>query len=175
MIPFMTAGMTALGLLAGTPVGAEAPKDFMSGLPDPMKLDLIEIGFVIVLVTVMYLILQALFFRPVMTVVDEREAAIDAGALKRAEAAALVEQRQGDYASRLKELRAQAFAHRKALADAAAREKQSLLEQARAAAGEQRQNALTQLATQREAAKADLLQQVGALSESMVQQLLKQA
>lgn len=175
VISIMTAGMTAFGLMAGTPGGAEAPKDFMSALPDPMKLDLIEIGFVILLVTVMYLVLQKLFFRPVMTVVDERDAAIEAGGAKRAEAAAMVDQRQGAYAARLKELRGQAFEHRKALADAAAREKQALLDQARAAANEQRQHALSQLAAQREAAKTDLLQQVEALSESMIHQLLKRA
>jgi len=106
---------------------------------------------------------------------DDREAEILSGASSRAEAATLVEGRQAEYAARLRELRARAFEHRKALAAVAGREKEALLAQARSAADAQRAAALAQLATAQEAAKVELLTQVEALSESMVQHLLRQA
>lgn len=175
MIPFETASAAVFGILAGTPQASEAPKGFMSALPDPMKLSLGEIGFVIVLLTVMFLLLKALFFRPLMKVVDERESAIESGAEKRAEAAALVAARQNEHASRLRELRAKAFEHRKTLSEAAADEKQRLLDAARGDAGQLRSSALAELEQQREASKAELLQQIDVLSDAMVKQLLKQA
>jgi F0F1-type ATP synthase membrane subunit b/b' len=87
----------------------------------------------------------------------------------------MVEARQGEYAARLRELRAKAFEHRKALAAAAVRQKEAILEQARVAAGERRAAALAKLEAAREAAKAELMTEVEALSESMVQHLLRQA
>ena len=168
MAPFWQFGLLASG-------GAEAPKGFMDGLPDPMKLDAGTLLFVMVLVTCLYVFMKLVFFRPLVRLMDDREAAIQSGAASRAEAAALVESRQADYAARLRDLRARAFEHRKALAAAAGREKQALLEQARREASEHRAEALTALKAAQEAAKAELLTQVEALSESMVQHLLRQA
>ena len=111
----------------------------------------------------------------VVQVMDDREAAIQSGSARRAEAAALVEARQADYAARLRELRGKAFEHRKALAAAAVRQKEALLEEARAASQDQRSGAMAQLAAAQEAAKAELMTQVEALSESMVKHLLRQA
>ncbi len=173
VIPIALEGLTGTGVLAAMTEGKSA--SFMDALPDPMKLDPYQIGFVIVLMTLLYLFLKFAFFKPVTQVMDEREAAIAAGGAAKAEAAAQVEQRQAEYASRLKELRAKAFEHRKALAAAAAEEKAALLERARQQASDTRGTALEQLKAQREAAKAELLAQVDALSESMVQHLLKQA
>lgn len=170
VIPIALEGLTGMGFLT-----EGAPASFMDALPDPMKLDLFQTGFVIVLMTLLYLFLKVAFFKPVTRVMDEREAAITAGGAAKAEAASRVEQRQTEYASRLRELRGKAFEHRKALAAAAAQEKISLLEQARKQASEKRSAALEELKAQGEAAKAELVAQVDALSESMVQHLLKQA
>jgi F0F1-type ATP synthase membrane subunit b/b' len=106
---------------------------------------------------------------------DDREAAIRSGSVKRAEAASLVERRQADYAGRLHELRAKAFEHRKALAAVAAREKEALLDLARQESAGQRAAALAELKRAQETAKTELMAQVAALSESMVQHLLRQA
>lgn len=159
-----------MGLLTGG-----APPSFMDALPDPMKLDPYQIGFVIVLMTMLYLFLKFAFFKPVTQVMDEREAAIAAGGAAKAEAAARVELRQADYATRLRDLRGKAFEHRKALAAAATLERTSLLEKARLQSTETRSAALEDLKARRETAKAELVAQVDALSESMVQHLLKQA
>jgi F-type H+-transporting ATPase subunit b len=148
---------------------------FMDALPDPMKLDWHQVLFVIVLLTLLHVFLKYVFFKPITRVMDDRDADIQAGTAKRAEAATLVERRQADYAERLKELRLKAFEHRKALAAAASAEKQQLLEQARGEANVQRTTALAELAVAREAARVSLLAQVDSLSESMVQHLLKQA
>ena len=172
MIPEVTASIWQFGILTA---GSDASKSFMDTLPDPMKLDAGTLIFVMVLVTCLFLFMKAVFFRPLVQVMDDREAAIQSGAAKRAEAAALVETRQAEYATRLRELRARAFEHRKALAAAALKEKEALLEQARQASGEKRGAALAQLKTAQEAAKAELLTQVEALSESMVKHLLRQA
>jgi len=161
-----------LGLLTAS---AEAPHGFMDTLPDPMKLQPGTLIFVMVLVTCLYLFMKKVFFQPLMKVMDDRDAEIQSGAASRAEAAALVEARQADYAARLRELRAKAFEHRKALAMAAGKEKDALLEQARTQSDAQRATALAQLDAAREAAKAELMTQVEALSESMVQHLLRQA
>jgi len=147
----------------------------MDTLPDPMKIDPWALLFVMALVTCLFIFLKYVFFKPIIQVMDDREAAIASGAARRAEAATLVEQRQADYNARLKELRAKAFEHRKALATAAAQEKQTLLEKARQEAGEHRGRALAELKAAQEGAKADLMAQVEALSESMVSHLLRQA
>jgi len=152
-----------------------ATPNFMDALPDPMKLDVYQTGFVIVLITVLYLFLKFMFFKPITQVMDERDAAIAAGGSAKAEAASQVERRQSEYASRLRELRGRAFEHRKALAVAAAQEKASLLERARLQSSESRLAAIEALKTEKEIAKKDLVAQVDALSESMVQHLLKQA
>lgn len=173
VILFALEGLAGMGLL-GT-LAEEAPKGFMDALPDPMKLDAYEIGFVILLMTVLYLFLKFAFFKPVTQVMDEREAAIAAGGAAKTEAAAQVEQRQGEYAARLRELRGKAFEQRKALAAAALLEKVALLEKAREESSQARKTALEELKTKTESAKVDLVAQVDALSESMVQHLLKQA
>lgn len=173
MFPDVMASVWRTGILAAG--GAEAPKGFMDTLPDPMKLDATALLFVMALVTCLFLFLKRVFFKPIVEVMDGREAEIRSGAARRAEAAALVEARQAEYAARLRDLRGQAFEHRKALAVAAGREKQALLERARQESGERRTTALAELGTAREAAKADLLAQVETLSESMVQHLLGKA
>jgi|GEM_PF-215110 len=173
VIPIALEGLTGVAhLMAMT---GEAPASFMDALPDPMKLDPYQIGFVIVLMTGLYIFLKFTFFQPVTQVMDEREAAIAAGGAAKADASAQVELRQAEYAARLRELRGKAFEHRKALADAAAQERVTLLESTRQQASESRNSALAELKTQGEAAKAQLVAQVDALSESMVQHLLKQA
>lgn len=172
VIPTAMAGLTGMGL-QGTL--AMTTPNFMDALPDPMKLDVIQIGFVILLITLLYLFLKFTFFKPITQVMDERDAAIAAGGSAKAEAASQVEQRQSEFATRLREMRGKAFEHRKALAEAAAQEKTRLLEQARLQSSETRRAALEELKAAKETAKKDLLTQVDALSESMVQHLLKQA
>ena len=154
---------------------APAPKGFMDTLPDPMKLELGALVFVIVLITCLFIFMKYVFFKPIIQVMDEREEAIQSGATSRAEAAALVERRQAEYATRLRDLRGKAFDHRKALATAAAQEKVTILDQARAAAGASRGTALAELQTAKVSAKAELMAQVDALADSMVQHLLRQA
>lgn len=149
--------------------------DLLKSLPDPMRPYPGQIAIVIVLVGLLTLILRSSFFTPMMALVDERDRQLTAGSDTKANAAALVESKQKDYESRLKDLRAQAAAHRKSLAEAAAKERQATVDTARAQATTQRQEALAKLATQREAAKADLILQVDQLADGMVQHLLKQA
>lgn len=164
-----------LALLGGG-AGAEghAPS-FLDALPDPMKLNPWEIGFVVLLIAILYFFLKASFFKPLIEVVDTRDADIAAGAALKSEVAAAMEARQADYTAQLRELRAKAFEQRKALARAAADERQSVVDAARAQAAAQRAAALEALTAQREAARTSLLSQVDALSDAMVQQLLKQA
>lgn len=173
VLPLLLTSLVEEGLM--TTHGSSAPGGFMDALPDPMKVDPVALGFVIALLAVLFLFMKFIFFKPIIQVMDEREAAIQSGADSRADAAALVERRQADYAARLRDLRAQAFEHRKTLAAAATREKQAILEEARATAGASRTSALAELQAAKESAKTDLLTQVDALSESMVQHLLKQA
>ena len=172
MVPDVLTSISGAGLLL---LGAEPAKSFMDTLPDPMKIDPWALLFVMVLVTLLFVFLKYLFFKPIIKVMDDRDAAIQSGSVRRAEAASLVEQRQADYAARLKELRAKAFEHRKALSAAAALEKQTLLDQSRAQAGAHRDQALAELKAASETAKADLMAQVDALSDSMVSHLLRQA
>jgi F-type H+-transporting ATPase subunit b len=148
---------------------------FLDTLPDPMKLEWQTVLFVIVLVTLLYIFLKGAFFKPVMTIMDEREVAIAAGANAKAEAATRIESSQAKYAEALKGLRAKAFEHRKALASAVARERQTILDQAREQAVSQRQAALLDLKNQTDAAKTQLMAQVETLAESMARQLLRNA
>lgn len=167
----LTSSFGAALLLSDAP----APKGFMDSLPDPMKLDVGALLFVMVLITFLFVFLKYTFFKPVIQVMDDREAAIQSGAASRTEAASMVERRQAEYAARLKELRGQAFEHRKTLAAAAVAEKVALLGQAHAASAARRAQALAELQVAKESAKAELLAQVDRLSESMVQHLLQQA
>ena len=173
MFPSLLSATGQLGILVSG--GADAPKGFMDTLPDPMKLDAATLLFVMVLVTCLFLFMKAVFFKPLVQLMDDRDAAIRSGSARRDEAAALVEERQAEYAGKLRELRARAFEHRKALAAAAARDKQALLDQARKQSSDQLGAAVLELKAAQEAAKAELMTQVETLSESMVQHLLRRA
>jgi F0F1-type ATP synthase membrane subunit b/b' len=173
VFPEAMAGLAQCGLL--TSGGPDGSKGFMDALPDPMKLDLGTLIFVMVLVTGLFLFMKYVFFKPIVRVMDDREALIHSGSARRAEAAALVEARQAEYAARLHELRSKAFEHRKALAGAAAQSKAALLDQARQEAAAQLATAAEALQAAQEAAKTQLLAQVGGLSDSVVQHLLRQA
>ena len=173
MISHLMAGLTEMGLATGG--GTEASGNFMDGLPDPMKLELSTLLFVIVLLILLFVFLKYVFFKPLTRLMDERETAIRSGGDTKAQAASQIEARQADYAAQLRTLRAQAFERRKALTSAATADKQQLLAEARGKAIAHRDAALAELKAGQEAAKADLLTQVDALSESMVQHLLKQA
>jgi F-type H+-transporting ATPase subunit b len=147
----------------------------LAQMPDPMRPDLPALLFVIVLLIVLYFYLRVVFFKPITKVMEDRERDLQAGGEAKAQATAMLEERQKDYQSRLKDLRAKAFERRKILADAAGKEKQRLLEAARAKAQAERQAAIASLKTQQAAAKQSLLDQVDALAETMALTLLKQA
>jgi F0F1-type ATP synthase membrane subunit b/b' len=134
-----------------------------------------EVLFVLALVTVLYWVLKSGFFKPITNLMEQRERDMEAGTRAKAEAASLVELRQADYATRLKELRAKAFARKKELSDAVTNEKNRILDQARTVAQTQRVESAEALSIERERAKADLVTQVDSLAESMVQHLLKGA
>ena len=158
-----------------SPEGDGPVARILAQMPDPMRPDLPAILFVIVLLVVLYLYLRVVFFKPITKVMEDRDRDLNAGGDAKAQAAALLDARQKDYQSRLKELRAQAFEARKKLADAAGKEKQRLLDEARAKAQAERQAAVESLKAQQATAKQNLLAQVDALAESMAQTLLKQA
>jgi len=166
----------ASGVLLGL-VGPEghASGGFIEGLPDPMKPDIFQIGFVIVILIAMFLFLKYAFFKPVSKVMEDREADIASGSTTKHQAAAQIEERQADYAARLRDLRGQAFERRKALASEATQQKDIMLDEARQKALHQRNTAREALRSQQEQAKAQLTAEVDALSESMVLHLLKQA
>lgn len=158
-----------------SPEGDGPVARILAQMPDPMRPDLPAVLFVIVLLIVLYLYLRVVFFKPITKVMADRERDLHAGGDAKTKAAAVLDARQKDYQSRLKDLRTQAFARRKALADAAGQEKQRLLDEARAKALTDRQGALASLKAQQATAKQSLLAQVDALSEAMAQTLLKQA
>jgi len=162
----------SLGLLES--LGGE-PKGFIESLPAPMQLNWKELLFVALLVTVLYFFLKASFFKPLVAVMDQREKDMNAGSEAKALAMAMIEQRQAEYQSKLRDLRNQAFSHRKVLADAASKEKQTLLDQTRTQAQAQRDVSLAQLKSQAAAASTELMSQVDIIAESMAQRLLKQA
>jgi len=158
-----------------SPEGGGPVARILAQMPDPMRPDLPALIFVIVLLVVLYLYLRVVFFRPITKVMEDRDRDLNAGGDAKAQAATALEARQKDYQSRLKELRAQAFERRKALSDAAGKEKQRLLDEARTQAQAGRQAAVESLKAQQATAKQNLLAQVDALAESMAQTLLKQA
>ena len=164
------ASLCGAALLAGAEGGG-----FLEALPDPMRPTWPEVVFVLVLVTVLYAILRSGFFHPITRLMEQRERDMAAGVRAKGEAAVLIEQRQADYAARLKDLRARAFARRKELSDAVTREKNGILDEARAAAQAQRRQSAESLAAAGERARADLMAQVDLLAESMAQHLLKGA
>ncbi|MCL1894442.1 MAG: ATP synthase F0 subunit B [Holophagaceae bacterium] len=163
----MVFSLTSTALLAGGSI--------LDSLPDPMTPTLVEIGFVMGLLVFLYFFLKMAFFRPLTKLMDDREAEIQAGSSVKLEASKTIESRQADYTEKLKELRAKAFEHRKALAQVATEEKSRLIEKARHDAETVRKEAIEKLALQRETAKSELIAQVDALAEGMVQHLLKQA
>lgn len=171
MIANATGSWNGMALMAS----ANPQASFMDSLPDPMKLQLPVVVFVIVLLTLLFFFLKGVLFQPLSKVMDDREETIRAGSAAKSDAAAQVEARQADYAARLKELREKAFEHRKVLANTVAAEKQTMLDAARQTASTQRAQALLDLKAEQKAAEAELKVQVEALSESMVQHLLKQA
>jgi len=173
VISDLVAGLAGMGLATGA--SGEGSSSFLDTLPDPMKLQPGTLGFVILVLILLFVFLKYVLFKPLTGLMDDRESAIKAGSDTKAQAASQIEARQADYAAQLRALRGQAFERRKALATAATAEKQQLIEEARRAATLQRNTALAELKAGQEAAKTDLLVQVDALSEAMAQHLLKQA
>ncbi len=169
-------GESVIGLQAASfgMLGGE-PKGFIESLPAPMQINGQELLVVMLLTTVLYFFLKSSFFKPMVAVMDQREKDMNAGSEAKALAAAMIEQRSAEYQSKLRDLRNQAYGHRKALADAASKEKQALLDSTRNQAQAERASALTLLEAQAAAAKAELMTQVDVLAESMAQHLLKQA
>jgi F-type H+-transporting ATPase subunit b len=156
--------------------GAPGPiQQILSQMPDPMRPDPVALLFAISLLVVLYIYLRVVFFQPLTRLMEDRDRDLHAGDEAKAHAAAELEARQQDYQGRLKELRAAAFSRRKALAEAAGRERLRLLEEARQQSAAQRQEALAALQAQQAAARQELLAQVDALAESMALTLLKQA
>lgn len=167
---------SALASLVGVALlGGPEAQGFLELLPDPMRPTLQEVGFIMLLVTVLYWVLRLMFFQPLTALMAQRDRDMEAGRQTKAEASDLIRTRQEDYQARLRDLRAQAFARKKALSEAVAKEKAVLLEEARTKALGQRADASQRLAVQRDRAKADLVAQVDALAESMVSHLLKGA
>ncbi|MBL0312844.1 MAG: ATP synthase F0 subunit B [Holophagaceae bacterium] len=169
MVLWQAASFGLLEMLGGE------PKGFIESLPAPMQINWRELLVVMLLVTLLYFFLKASFFKPMIAVMDQREQDMNAGSEAKALAMAMIEQRQAEYQSKLRDLRAQAFSHRKILAEAASKEKQALLDQTRTQAQAQREVSLAQLKSQAEAASGELMAQVDVLAESMAQNLLKQA
>ena len=161
-------------LTLGSPEGDSPVARILAQMPDPMRPDPVALGFVIVLLVVLYIYLRVVFFKPITKLMEDRDRDLNAGGDAKAQAAAILESRQKDYQSRLKDLRAQAFDKRKALADAASKEKQQLLDKARASSQAEREAALESLKAQQVEARQSLLSQVDALAEAMAQSLLKQ-
>ena len=171
VVPNVLVSLRTAILLAGD----ASSGGILESLPDPMRPTLFEVGFVIVLLAVLYFFLKSALFRPLMKVMDDREAEILAGGQAKLDASKAIEARQADYAEKLKELRTQAFERRKALASAASDERTKLIDKARQEAATVRKDATEKLAAQREAAKSELIAQVDALAESMAHHLLRQA
>lgn len=158
-----------------SPDGPGPVQRILAQMPDPMRPDPVAVVFVMVLLVVLYFYLRVVFFQPITKVMADRDRDLHAGGEAMARAAAQLEVRQKDYQGRLADLRAQAFARRKTLAEAANREKLGLLEEARARAAGHREQAVAALKAEQASAKQTLLAQVDALAESMAQTLLKQA
>ena len=170
MVLLELASLTLQSPDAGGPVAR-----ILAQMPDPMRPDLPALLFVIALLVVLYFYLKAMFFQPITRVMEDRDRDLRAGSEAKADAAALVESRRRDYDARLKELRAKAFERRKVLADAAGKDRQLMLEEARAQAQQAREAAVASLKAAQVAARQELLAQVESLSESMALTLLKQA
>lgn len=162
-------------LMLLAPAGEGPIGRILAQMPDPMRPDLPALLFMIVLLVVLYLYLRVVFFQPITKVMAERDRDLSAGGDAKALAASQLDARQKDYQGRLKDLRARAFERRKVLADAAGKEKQRLLDEARTQAQAERHAAVESLKAQQAAARQSLLTQVDALAESMAQTLLKQA
>ena len=69
---------------------ANSEAGFMDSLPDPMKLQLPVVAFVIVLLILLFLFLKSMLFKPLTKVMDDRENAIRTGSSTKIEAAAQI-------------------------------------------------------------------------------------
>jgi len=148
---------------------------FMDNLPDIMKLDFGTIFFVVLLVSLLFLFMKYVCFKPIMKVIDDREAYIMCGAATLSEVVKLVEQRQAEYEISLRELRIKALEHRKALSMTASNTKQNLLDQAHEDSQRQLKAAIIELDIFKEGAKTELVTHVDALSDLLVKNLIRQA
>lgn len=154
--------------MAASPQGG----NLLSALPDPMKLDPLQIAFVMALVTVLFIYLKAVFFKPMVALVDQRERDIAAGSGSRQQLAALMDQRQAEHESRTREIRTRASERRKALAEAAQEERDRLVRRAKDESLNLRKSAKEDLESWRESARQDLVAQVDELGAAMARTLM---
>lgn len=152
---------------------SDVSNSFIDVLPDTMKLDVGTVIFIIVLINCLFFILKYSFFKPILNIIDERETAIRSSAESLASARILAEQQQKDYALRLKDVRLKIIEERKILVADTAKITQELLTQARQKSNSQRTTAMTELSNTKEIVKAELMTKIDALSESVVQHILR--
>lgn len=163
-----------LGWSAALVLGMASPPGggILASLPDPMRPDPWQIGFVMAVIFVLFLFLKHVFFRPITALMDQRDRDIAAGAEARSQVAALAAQRQADHDARTRALRQKAAGRRKELAELAQGERAALLLRARTEATAARVAATRELEAWRAEARRDLEAQVDALADTLTHRLI---
>lgn len=140
---------------------------------------LVELFFealpIIILVFLFYLFLNSFFFKPLLAAMDEREKRI-AGAKEEAEAAqAAARDEMSRYNEEMKKARAEIYAEQEAARQAALDERAKLLRTLRARNQEQIEEAKQRIASEYEAARAEVEKESPALASQIMMMILERS
>jgi len=148
------------------------PAEILASMPDPMRPYLGQIIFVMALVTVMYLYLRLIFFKPLTQMMSDRAAEIQKGSDTKQIAAQQIAGEQKKYQEQMKALRAKAFERKKELTSLAVSEKNQLIEQAHREVTLLRSQARKALEEASVQARKSLEADIQGIADAMVQQIL---
>lgn len=149
-----------------------SPSEILASMPDPMRPYLLQIVFVMVLVTIMYIYLRLVFFKPLTQMMSNRSAEIQKGFDTKQIAAQKIANEQKKYQEQMKALRAKAFDRKKELSSLANLEKNQLIEQAQREVALLRSQARKTIEQSSSEARKSLDGEIQSLADAMVRQIL---
>ncbi len=148
------------------------PVEILASMPDPMRPYLFQILFVMALVTVMYIYLRFVFFKPLTQMMSKRASEIHQGSNTKQMAAQQVAAEEKKYQEQMKSLRTKAFERKKELSSLAVQEKKQLIDQAQREVALLRAQAQKKLEDASIQARKSLEKDIQDIAEAMVQQIL---
>ena len=149
-------------------------QEILNSLPDPMQLN-ITMGIIAGLFLVLMLVLNSLVFKPLVSVLDERQRRIDEGEKAHQESLATVEGKEAQYREQLHKAQLKAMGEKQSLLKESSMTADQMITEAKEKALAQVQAAMTDLDKQVAAARGTLKDESQVIAREIVSSILSRA